>query len=141
MNVNKHTVEVDAVQDELNNDDVDDELEDDDVDDEVIDLLELFPNSDDNPIEYIYHRDASGRVIAVDMRLKALSALGVTGNPTTGTASNNTVAMNETAFTGSNRSTIEAASVGPIHPDNPPFFERILTTDEFAEYVMSLHRN
>ena len=120
---------------------VHDEVEADDVDDEVIDLLDLFPNSDDNPIEYIYHQDASGRVIAVDCRLKALAASGVTGNPTTGTVSNNTVAMNETAFTGSNFSTIEAASVGPIQTDNPPFFERILTTNEFAEYLMSFHRN
>lgn len=33
-------------------------------------MAEVFPNTDDNPIEYIYARDSTGRVISVDFRLK-----------------------------------------------------------------------
>ena len=35
-----------------------------------VDMAEVFPNTDDNPIEYIYTRDSTGRVISVDFRLK-----------------------------------------------------------------------
>ena len=34
------------------------------------DLEKILPNSDDNPIEYIYTRDATGRVVHVDSRCK-----------------------------------------------------------------------
>jgi hypothetical protein len=34
------------------------------------DLEKILPNSDDNPIEYIYTRDATGRVVHVDSRYK-----------------------------------------------------------------------
>jgi GTPase SAR1 family protein len=33
-------------------------------------LSSIFPNTDDNPVEYIYTRDASGRVVDVVCRLK-----------------------------------------------------------------------
>ena len=35
-----------------------------------VDMAEVFPNTDDNPIEYIYARDSTGRVISVDFHLK-----------------------------------------------------------------------
>ena len=35
-----------------------------------VDMAEVFPNTDDNPIEYIYTRDSTGRVISVDFCLK-----------------------------------------------------------------------
>jgi hypothetical protein len=36
--------------------------------DGTLDLEKALPNSDDNPIEYIYTRDATGRVVHVDSR-------------------------------------------------------------------------
>jgi hypothetical protein len=33
-------------------------------------MAEVFPNTDDNLIEYIYARDSTGRVISVDFHLK-----------------------------------------------------------------------
>ncbi|KAI2502872.1 hypothetical protein MHU86_11619 [Fragilaria crotonensis] len=42
----------------------------DDEDYGKVDMAEVFPNTDDNPIEYIYTRDSTGRVISVDFRLK-----------------------------------------------------------------------
>ncbi len=35
-----------------------------------IDMAEVFPNTDDNPIKYIYTRDSTRRVILVDFCLK-----------------------------------------------------------------------
>ena len=35
-----------------------------------VDLIKVFQNTDDNPIEYIYIRDSTGRVVSVDCRLK-----------------------------------------------------------------------
>jgi hypothetical protein len=48
--------------------DEDDYVEDDEFlcDDGTPDLSKMLPNSDNNPIEYIYTRDASGRVMHVD---------------------------------------------------------------------------
>ena len=38
-------------------------------DDTKIDLVDIFPNTDDNPVEYIYTENAStGKVIAVESR-------------------------------------------------------------------------
>ena len=34
------------------------------------DLEKILPNSDENPIEYVYTRDATGRVVNVDARYK-----------------------------------------------------------------------
>ena len=34
------------------------------------DLEKILPNSDDNPIEYIYTRDATGKIVHVDSRYK-----------------------------------------------------------------------
>ncbi|KAI2510366.1 hypothetical protein MHU86_4090 [Fragilaria crotonensis] len=39
----------------------------DDEDYGKVDMAEVFPNTDDNPIEYIYTRDSTGRVISVDL--------------------------------------------------------------------------
>ena len=39
-------------------------------DDTKIDLVDIFPNTDDNPVEYIYTKDATGRVVAVDSTFK-----------------------------------------------------------------------
>jgi ABC-type Zn2+ transport system substrate-binding protein/surface adhesin len=33
-------------------------------------LSKVLPNSDDNPVEYIYTRDSTGRVLSVEARLK-----------------------------------------------------------------------
>jgi hypothetical protein len=35
-------------------------------DDGTLDLEKALPNSDDNPIEYIYTIDATGRVVHID---------------------------------------------------------------------------
>ena len=94
--------------------------DEDDDDDYVIDMTDLFPNSDDNPIEYIYHRDSTGRVIAVDCRPKQFNAPLSNGN-TSGTASNNTVP---------NVSTM----------DSLPPVDRILTPEEFAKFCMTFHQ-
>ena len=56
-------------------DDLDEEedyVEDDEFlhDDGTPDLEKMLPNSDNNPIEYIYTRDATGRVVHVDSRYK-----------------------------------------------------------------------
>ena len=39
-------------------------------DDTKNDLLDIFPNTDDNPVEYIYTKDATGRVVAVESMFK-----------------------------------------------------------------------
>jgi hypothetical protein len=49
------------------NSDDDDDIDD---DDEQTNLEAMFPNTEDNNVEYIYTRNASGRVISVDCRLK-----------------------------------------------------------------------
>ena len=94
--------------------------DEDDDDDYVIDMTDLFPNSDDNPIEYIYHRDSTGRVIAVDCLPKQFNAPLSNGN-TTGTASNNTV--------------LNVSTMNSLPP-----FERILTPEEFAKFCMTFHQ-
>ena len=40
------------------------------VDDYVNCLSSIFPNTDDNPVEYVYTRDATGRVVSMVTRLK-----------------------------------------------------------------------
>ena len=120
---------MDVKEDNGNGNDVDDDIianEDNgngnDVEkDYVIDLADLLPNSDDNPIEYIYHEDASGRVIAVDCRLKELNGPLCTGN-TTGTVSNNNVP--------------NVSTTGSLPP-----YERIQTYEEFAKFCMTFHKN
>jgi hypothetical protein len=55
------------------NEDLEDVMEesfDSDDDASNIDLSDIFPNTDDNPIEYVYTRDKSGRVVTVDCRFK-----------------------------------------------------------------------
>jgi hypothetical protein len=47
--------------------------DDDDYEDKNnVDLADIFPNTDENPIEYVYTRDKTGRVVTVDCRLKVL---------------------------------------------------------------------
>ena len=128
-NGNEVEDEIIANEDNGNGNDVDDEVisneengNGNDVDDDyVIDLADLLPNSDDNPIEYIYHQDATGRVIFVDCRLKVLNGSVCTGN-TPGTVSNTTVP--------------NVSTTGSLPP-----YERIQTTDEFATFCMTFHQN
>ena len=69
--VNSNDVEDTEDKEETNHqvksDDDSDNVSDDDT---KIDLADLFPNTDDNPVEYIYTKDATGRVVAVDSRFK-----------------------------------------------------------------------
>ena len=44
------------------------------------DLSKVLPNSDDNPVEYIYTRDSTGRVVHVESRLKVPRAQHMDGN-------------------------------------------------------------
>ena len=124
VNENGNDVANDIIPNEHNgsaNEDVDNvDNDEDDDDDYVIDLTDLFPNSEDNPIEYIYHRDSTGRVIAVDCLPKQFNAPLSNGN-TTGTASNNTV--------------LNVSTMNSLPP-----FERILTPEEFAKFCMTFHQ-
>ena len=44
--------------------------DDDANEDHVNCLSSIFPNTDDNPVEYVYTRDSSGRVVSIEARLK-----------------------------------------------------------------------
>lgn len=60
-----------ATKDANDNGTVDSDDDDDfDDDDGQTDLQAMFPNTEDSNVEYIYTRNASGRVISVDCRLK-----------------------------------------------------------------------
>jgi hypothetical protein len=43
-------------------------------------LSKVLPNSDDNPVECIYTRDSTGRVVHVESRLKVPRAQQTDGN-------------------------------------------------------------
>jgi hypothetical protein len=43
---------------------------DDSDEDYVYCLSSIFPNTDDDPVEYVYTRDATGRVVSMETRLK-----------------------------------------------------------------------
>jgi hypothetical protein len=74
----------DAAQKEANNSGNIDSSDDDDSNDEDADggtdLEKMFPNVPGNDVEYVYTRNASGRVIAVDCRLKKGKKQGTTTN-------------------------------------------------------------
>jgi hypothetical protein len=44
------------------------------------DLSKVLPNRDDDPVEYIYTRDSTGRVVHVESRLKVPRAQQTDGN-------------------------------------------------------------
>ena len=68
---------------EYDPDDPEDEVYEDDTffdDQGRFDLSKVLPNSDDNPVEYIYTRDSTGRVVHVESRLKVPTAPHMDGN-------------------------------------------------------------
>ena len=70
---NEEIHEVANVPDEDYKDYVDEDDEDFLDDNGKVDLTKMFPRSDDNPIDFIYTKDSTGRVISVECCLKGSS--------------------------------------------------------------------